>query len=50
MQNYLKNKNKNKLKKDCDRAITPAAKAVHVPAHLAPPRSVQAKQLHHLHA
>ena len=31
-------------------AITPAAEAVCVPAHLAPPGSLQAKQLRHLHA
>ena len=37
-------------KKDYDRAITLAAEAVHVPAHLAPPGSLQAKQLRHLHA
>ena len=37
-------------KKDSDRAITPTAEAVHVPAHLVPPGSPQAKQLHHLHA
>ena len=37
-------------KKDSDRAITPAAEAVCVPEHLAPPGSPQAKQLHHLHA
>jgi len=37
-------------KKDSDRAITSAAEAVCVPAHLAPPASLQAKQLHHLHA
>ena len=36
-------------KKDSERAITPAAEAVHVPAHLAPPGSLQAKQPHHLH-
>ena len=36
-------------KKDSHRAITPAAKAVRVPAHLAPPGSPQAKQLRHLH-
>ena len=36
-------------KKDCDRAITPAAEAVHVPAHSALPGSLQAKQLGHLH-
>ena len=38
------------LKKDSDSAITPVAEAVHIPAHLAPPGSPQAKQLHHLHA
>ena len=32
-------------RKDSDRAITPAAKAVHLPAHLALPGSLQAKQL-----
>ena len=37
-------------KKDSDRAITPAVEAVHVPAHLVPPGSPQAKQLRHLHA
>ena len=37
-------------KKDSDRAITPAAEVVCVPAQLAPPGSPQAKQLHHLHA
>jgi len=37
-------------KKDSDRAITPAAEAVHVPAHLALPGFPQAKHLHHLHA
>ena len=37
------------LKIDSDRATTPAGEAVHVPAHLAPPGSLQAKQLHHLH-
>ena len=36
--------------KDPDRAITPAAEAVRVPAHLAPPGSPQAKQLYLLHA
>ena len=36
--------------KDSDRAITPGAEAVHVPGHLAPPGSPQAKQLCHLHA
>ena len=35
--------------KDSDRAITPAVEAVHVPAHLAPPGSLQAKQLCHIH-
>ena len=34
---------------DSDRAITPAAEAVHVPAHLAPLGSLQAKQQHYLH-
>ena len=38
-----------RLKKDSDRAITLAGEAVCVPAHLAPPGSLQAKQLHHLH-
>ena len=39
-------------KKDSDRAITSVAEAeaVHMPAYLAPPESLQAKQLHHLHA
>ena len=37
-------------KKDSDRAITPAMEAVCVPEHLTPPGSLQAKQLHHLHA
>ena len=37
-------------KKDSDRAITPVAEAVRVPAHLAPPGSPQAKQLCHRHA
>ena len=32
------------------RAITPAAEAARVPAHLAPPGSPKARQLHHLHA
>ena len=36
-------------KKDSDRAINPVAEAVPVPAQLAPPGSLQAKQLHHLH-
>ena len=38
------------LKKDSDRAITPAVEAVCAPAHLTPPGFPQAKQLHHLHA
>ena len=38
------------LNKDPDRAVTPAAEAVHVPAHLALPGSPQGKQLHQLHA
>ena len=37
------------LKKDSDRART-LVEAVHVPAHLALPGSLQAKQLWHLHA
>ena len=37
-------------KNDSDRAITPAAEAVRVPAHLVPPGSLQAKQLRQLHA
>ena len=32
------------------RAITPVAEAVHVPAHLAPPQSLQPKQLCHFYA
>ena len=36
-------------KKGSDRAITPAAEAVHVPTHLALPGSPQAKQLCSLH-
>ena len=36
-------------KNDSGRVITPAAEAVCVPAHLAPPGSPQAKQLCHLH-
>ena len=35
---------------DSDKASTPAAEAVHVPAHLVLPGSPQAKQLRHLHA
>ena len=37
------------LIQESDRAITPVVEAVHVPAHLAPPGSLQSKQLHHLH-
>ena len=37
-------------KKNSDRAITPVVEAVHVPAHLAQPGSLKAKQLYHLHA
>ena len=37
-----------RLKKDCDRAIPPAAEAVYVTVHLVPPGFPQAKQLHHL--
>jgi len=37
-------------KRDCDRAITLAAEAVHVLVHWVPPESPQAKQLHHLPA
>ena len=40
----------NRLKKDSDWTITPVAEAFHVPVHLAPPGSPQAKQLCHLHA
>ena len=36
--------------KKTGRAIIPSTKAVCVPAHLAPPGSLQAKQLRHLHA
>ena len=39
-----------RLKEDSDRATTPAAEAVRVPAQLVLPGSPQAKQLHHLHA
>ena len=38
------------LKKDSNRAITPSAEAVHIPAQLVLPGSPQAKQLCHLHA
>ena len=37
------------LKKDSDRALTPMAEAVHIPAHLVPTGSPQAKQLYYLH-
>ena len=37
------------LKKDTNRAMTPAMEAVCVSAHFMPPGSPQAKQLHHLH-
>jgi len=37
-------------KKASDRALTPAAEAVRVAAHLVPPGSLQVKQLCHLHA
>ena len=36
--------------KDCDGAVTPAAEAARVPAHLALPGSLQAELLRHLHA
>ena len=39
-----------RLKKDSDRAMTPVAEAVRVPAHLVLPGSLQVKQLCHLHA
>ena len=39
----------NKQTKNSDRAITPAAEAVRVPAYLMSQGSPQAKQLHHLH-
>ena len=38
------------MKKDSDRAITPAMEAVFVPKHLVLPGSLQAKQVHSLHA
>ena len=38
-----------RLKKRLNRAITPVVEAVHALAHLAPPGSLQAKQLCHLH-
>ena len=37
-------------KQDSDSVITPTAEAVHVPAHLSPPGSLQARHLCHLHA
>jgi len=40
---------KRAQKKDSDRAITPVAEAICVPAHFAPPGSPQAKHLCHLH-
>ena len=39
-----------RLEKDSDGAITPAAVAVHVTAHLVPPGSPQAKQLRTLNS
>ena len=39
-----------RLGKKTDRAVTPAAEATCVPAHLAPPGSARRKQLCHLHA
>ena len=48
LQEAKKKKKKNK-KNTSDRAITPEAEAVHVPTRLAPPGSLQAKQLHHPH-
>ena len=41
---------KLKKKKDSDRAITPVAEAIHVPAYFAPPGSMEPKKLRHLHA
>ena len=38
-----------RLEKDSDRAITPGAEAVRVPAQPGTPGSQQAKQLRHLH-
>ena len=38
-----------RLENDSDKAKIPVAEAVCVPAHLAPPGSLQANQLHHLH-
>ena len=38
------------LKKDSERVITPVMEAVCIPEHLMLPGSLQAKQLHHLHA
>ena len=49
-RSLLINSYKRLEKKDSERAITPVVEADHVPAHLAPPGSPQAKQLHHLHA
>ena len=39
---------KRLLKKDSDRDITPGVEAVHAPAHLALPGSLQTNQLYHL--
>ena len=36
--------------RDSDRTMTPMVEEVHLPAHLAPPGSPEAKQLHLLHA
>ena len=38
-----------KARKKTDRALSPAAEAVLIPAQLAPPGFPQAKHLHHLH-
>ena len=38
-----------KARKKTDRALSPAAEAVPIPAHLVPAGSLQAKQLHYLH-
>ena len=38
-----------KKKKDSDVAITPVVEAVHIPAHLVPPVTLQAKQLYHIY-
>ena len=49
-RSLLINSYKRLEKKDSEKAITPAVEAVHVPAHLVPPESLQAKQLCHHHA